>query len=468
MVEWYWLRTRKISVDFKDLLRIAQRRWLTIVVFFLLGLLGGGALTYFQTPQYSSNARVFIAVDASGGDASTGVTSIYFATQRVQSYSDLATSRELMQQVISAANLNLTPPQLASKISSEVGTGTVIIKLTVTDEDPAEAQKIAKAESEQFTSYIKGLETAPVNATIVDPASYSAIKVSPKTALNLIIAAVLGLVLGAGMALLRDLLDNTVSSASDVEKTIDAPVLSSVAYDADVPKHPLLTEVGSHSTRVEAFRLLRTNLQFLDLDQRPRALVITSAVPSEGKTSTATNLAIALAQTGLRVLLVDGDLRRPKVASVLGLERSVGMTTVLVGRSELQDSIQKHTDSGIYFLASGPIPPNPTEVLQSRAAQELFDRVSQMFDMVIIDGPPLLPVSDSAIMARDVDGAILVVRHGKTTKDQLKQAALRLNQVDANLLGVMVNMTPKRGGKGSGYGYGYGYAYGYGPEKHKS
>jgi capsular exopolysaccharide synthesis family protein len=456
-------------VDFKELLRIAQRRWLTIVVFFLLGLLGGGALTYFQTPQYESNARIFIAAQTTDdGNAQNAVISSYFASQRVQSYAELATSRELMQRVIARLNLNLTPAQLATKIDSKVDDLTVIIDLKVTDKDPATAQQIAKAESEVFTDFLSELETSPVKATVVDPASYSSSQVSPKPLLNLVIAGALGLIIGIAMALLRDLLDNTVSSASDVENTIDTPVLSSVAYDSDVPKHPLLTEVGSHSTRVEAFRLLRTNLQFLDLDTRPRAIVITSAVPSEGKTSTATNLAIALAQTGLRVLLVDGDLRRPKVASVLGLERSVGLTTVLVGRSELQDSIQKHTDSGIYFLASGPIPPNPTEVLQSRAAQELFDRVSQMFDMVIIDGPPLLPVSDAAIMARDVDGAILVVRHGKTTKEQLKQAALRLNQVDASLLGVMVNMTPKRGGKGTGYGYGYGYAYGYGPDKTKS
>jgi capsular exopolysaccharide synthesis family protein len=456
-------------VDFKELLRMAQRRWLTIVVFFLIGLLGGGALTYFQTPQYESKTRVFIAAEAGDDTANGSIVSAYFAQQRVASYARLATSRELMQRVISQLNLtDVTPAHLADQIDAEVEELTVIITITVHDPDPGQAQRIAKSEAGIFTEYLKELETSPIKATIVDPASYSSSQVSPKPVLNLVIAGVLGLIIGLGMALLRDLLDNTVSSASDVENTIDAPVLSSVAYDSDVPKHPLLTEVGSHSTRVEAFRLLRTNLQFLDLDTRPRAIVITSAVPSEGKTSTATNLAIALAQTGLRVLLVDGDLRRPKVASVLGLERSVGLTTVLVGRSELQDSIQKHTDSGIYFLASGPIPPNPTEVLQSRAAQELFDRVSQMFDMVIIDGPPLLPVSDAAIMARDVDGAILVVRHGKTTKEQLKQAALRLAQVDANLLGVMVNMTPKRGGKGSGYGYGYGYAYGYGPDKPKS
>jgi capsular exopolysaccharide synthesis family protein len=451
-------------VDFKELLHMAQRRWLTIVVFFLLGLAGAGALTYTSTPQFQSQARIFISVDSSDSSADAAQAGL-FATNRVQSYSQLATSRELMQRVIARLNLDLTPDKLASKIKSEVSTETVIITLTVTDPEPGVAQQIAKAESEVLTGFLADVETSPIKATIVDPASYNRVQVSPQPVLNLALGSVIGLLIGAGVAVLRELLDNTVSSPDDVEQTAEAPVLASIAYDSDVPKHPLLTEAGSHAPRVEAFRLLRTNLQFLNLDTRPKSLVITSAVPGEGKTSTATNLAIALAQTGQRVLLVDGDLRRPKVASVLGLERSVGLTTVLVGRSELQDSIQKHSASGIYLLASGPIPPNPTEVLQSHAAQSLFDRLNQMFDMVIIDAPPLLPVSDAAIMARDVDGAILVVRHGKTTKDQLRQARLRLEQVDANLFGVAVNMTPRRGKGAYGYSYGYGYEYSYEPKQ---
>ena len=442
---------------------MARRRWLTIIVFLLLSLVGMGALTYSQTPQYQSTAKVFISTDTSSSTEAFYASG--FASQIVKSYAQLATGRELMQRVISDLDLNLTPAQLASKITATVSTETVIIVLTVTDPDPAVAQQIAKAESESFTAYLAELETpdgkttSPTKATIYDPASYSATQISPRPALNMIIAAMLGLLLGVAAAVIRELFDNTVSSADDVEKTIDAPVLTSIAYDGDVPKHPLLTDAGSHTPRVEAFRLLRTNLQFLNLDTRPKSLVITSAVPNEGKTSTATNLAIALAQTGQRVLLVDGDLRRPKVAGVLGLERSVGLTTVLVGRSDLHESIQKHSGSGIYFLASGPIPPNPTEVLQSHAAQALFDRLNDMFDMVIIDAPPLLPVSDAAIMARDVDGAILIVRHGKTTKDQLEQARMRLAQVDANLFGVAVNMTPRRGKGAYGYGYGYGYEY---------
>lgn len=442
---------------------MAQRRWLTIVVSVLVTVAAAGALTFTQTPQYQSTARVFISTDST--NATEAFYASGFTTQRVKSYAQLATSRELMQRVISELNLNLTPAQLAAKVTAAVSTETVIIVIAVTDPDPALAQQIAKAEAEAFTEYLAELETppgestSPTKATVVDPASYNAQPVSPRTVLNLVVAFMIGLLLGVSVAVIRDILDNTVTSAEGIRSAIDAPILASIAYDNDVPKHPLLTEAGSHAPRVESFRLLRTNLQFLNLDTRPKSLVITSAVPGEGKTSTAINLAIALAQTGQRVLVIDGDLRRPRAASVLGLERSVGLTTVLVGRSDLHESIQKHAASGVYFLASGPIPPNPTEVLQSKAAQGLFDQLHQMFDMVIIDAPPLLPVSDAAIIARDVDGAILVVRHGKTTTDQLEQARLRLQQIDANLFGVAVNMTPRRGSGGYGYQYAYGYSY---------
>jgi receptor protein-tyrosine kinase len=454
-------------VDFKELVRMARRRWKTIAAMFLLGVIGSALISFSTTPTYHSTARVFISTDVSSGAEQFYAGA--FTTQRVKSYADLATSRELMNRVIDRLDLKLTPAQLASKITATVVQDTVIIELDVRDESAQVAQKLAQAEAEELSDYLTEVESPSdggdsVKATVVDPAAYYAKPVAPRTAINMAVAGLLGLLLGIALAVARELLDNTVSSADDVEKILDAPVLTSVGYDGDVPKHPLISDSASHAPRVEAFRLLRTNLQFLNLDHSPRSIVITSALPNEGKTSTAANLAIALAQTGRRVLLIDGDLRRPKAASMLGLERSVGFTTVLVGRAELKDSIQRHSDSGIYFLASGPVPPNPTEVLQSNTARALFDQDAEMFDMVIIDAPPLRPVSDAALVARDVDGAILVVRHGKTTKEQLRQAGQRLSQVDAKLLGVAVNMTPKRGGRNYGYGYGYEYEYNYSPQ----
>lgn len=425
------------------------------------GLVIAGSYCLLATPQYQSTARVFISTDAT--DASQAYLGSAFGTARVQSYADLAGSRELMQKVIKKLNLNLSPAELKSKISASVVTGTVIITINAKDSSPRIAQQIAQAEAEELTGYLTDLETpvgknaSPVKATITDPADYQPNAVAPRTALYLLIAGILGLLLGIGLAVLRDLLDTTVKSPDDLAAIKDSPVMTHVVFDAAVATTPLLADAGTHSDRSEAFRLLRTNLQFLDLDANPKSFVITSAIPGEGKTSTAANLAIVLSQAGKRVLLVDGDLRRPRIAKLLSLESSVGLTTVLVGRSALQDSIQRHEASGVFVLSSGPVPPNPTEILQARATRDLLLNLREMFDVVIIDAPPLLPVADAAIMATDADGAILVVQHGKTTKEQVRMATTRLEQVSAKLYGYVVNMTPRGRNRNDAYGYGYGY-----------
>jgi capsular exopolysaccharide synthesis family protein len=450
-------------VDFKDLLRIAQRRWLTIAVMVALALGISGVMVATTTPVYRSNARVFISADVR--DVQDAYLANLISAQRVQSYADLANSQDLLQRVIDRLNLQLTPAELAGKVQGAVVQNTSIISLQATDTDPHQAQRIAQADAAELRSYIGDVEApsgkgaTPIKATVVDDASFDANPVSPKAGLDLAVALLLGLVLGFGLAVVRELLDTTLKSPEAVEELIERPVMASVGFDPAFSRHPLLTEEGSHVARAEAFRVLRTNLQFADLDADPRSFVITSAVPGEGKTATSTNLAIALAQAGKRVLLVDADLRRPRAAELLGLESAVGLTTVLVGRSDLEQSIQLHKASGVYVLASGPVPPNPTEVLQSQATRDLLGKLATMFDSVIIDAPPLLPVADAAILASDADGAILVVRHGRTTKDQLRQATARLHAVGGRVFGVVTNMTPRR--RTRTYGYGDG-AYGYG------
>jgi receptor protein-tyrosine kinase len=211
--------------------------------------------------------------------------------------------------------------------------------------------------------------------------------------------------------------------------------------------------VGGFAPRTEAFRLLRTNLQFLDLDSQPRSLVITSAVAGEGKTTTATNLGIALAQAGRKVLLVDGDLRRPRVATMLGLDGAVGLTNVLVGNASIGDAIQVHEPTGLHFLATGAKPPNPTEILQSRLAADLLHTLEDTYDMVLIDAPPLLPVADAAVLSTITDGSLLVTRHGKTTRDQLREAIGRIDHVHGRLFGIVMNMIPRRSARSYYYYY---------------
>jgi len=424
-------------------------------------------ISVMATPIYESSAKVFISTDSSGASPMEQYSAALFSTARVQSYTELATSGELMDRVIKRNDLAITEKELASKISASVSPNTAIIQISARDPDARLAQRIAQAEAQELTAYLTDLETpagkttSPVKATITDRAQFDSSPVSPKVVLNLGIAVLIGLLFGFALAVLRDVLDTTVKSFDDVEAAVGAPVLAHVGYDSDVPRAPLLTDLQNSPARAESFRLLRTSLQFLDLDRNPTSFVITSSVAGEGKTSTSVNLAISLAQAGRRVLIVDGDLRRPQVAKLLKLESAVGLTTVLVGRSELRDSIQRHA-SGIDVLATGPIPPNPTEILQSIAARDLFKMLRAQYDNVIIDAPPLLPVADAAILATDVDGAIMVVRHGETTREQAKQAVARLHSVGADLFGAVANMTPRRGADYSYDGY---YAYTYTPTR---
>lgn len=445
-------------MDFNELLRLLRRRWKSIAAMFVLAVALSAALSFTATPTYHSTARIFISTDVS--NSADAFYAGGFAQQRVQSYAELATSGEVMKKVIRRLNLDLTPSELAAKIDASVATNTVIITIDVRDPNARTAQQIAEAEAEELSAYLTQIETpaggntTPVKATVTDQAMFDGSPVAPRTTLNVAVAAILGLLIGLGLAVLRDVLDTSVKRLEDVEDVTAAPVMSFVVHDPAVRSTPLLTDAGSHSARAEAFRLLRTNLQFLDVDDAPRSFVITSPVAGEGKTATATNLAVVLAQAGRRVLLVDGDLRRPSVAKLLGLETAVGMTTVLVGRSDLASSIQVHHESGVHVLASGPVPPNPTEILQARATRELFDLLHGMYDVVIVDAPPLLPVADAAIMTRDADGAIVVVRHGKTTQEQLRQALARVQQVGGRTFGIVVNMSPRRA---KGYGDAYTY-----------
>jgi len=436
-------------VDFKNLMRVARRRWKTIAVMLVVALCVSAVLSLTTTKQYESRAQLYITADTTSPTGSDTLANFYLTSQ-VKSYAQLASHQAVMQKVSQGLGGIPTAAELAGMVTATIQPETLILEVVVHHPDPAMAQRIAQAVADELASYIEKIETPEgadhpqVNATVTDPATRNENPVAPRTALNLAIAGVLGLLLGAALALARELLDNTITSIEQMEQVIDAPVMASVGVDPDMVKKPLLTDIKGFSPRGEAFRMLRTNLQFLDLDSEPKSLVITSAVAGEGKTTTSTNLAVALAQAGRRVLLVDGDLRRPRVAGVLGLESKVGLTTVLVGRTELDQSIQRHEPSGVYFLACGPTPPNPSEILQSRATHDLLRRLRDMFDAVIIDAPPLLPVTDAAILATVADGAIIVARHGKTHRDQLKASQQRLNNVGGKLFGVVVNMIPKR------------------------
>lgn len=451
-------------MELTDYLRIARQRWMTIVVVVLLAIGASTFLTLRATPLYSSSARLFVSTPQSGSDQA--YTGGLFSQARVKSYADLLTGEEISRRVVEKLNLRQTPQSLAGQITAVAKPDTVVLSISVADPDPDKAQLLTQTVSQEFVKYIKELETpegkttAPVKASIVDKATDPGGPVSPNPTRNLALATILGLLLGAGIAVLRDSFDTSIKTTDALDlATNNAPLLGSIHFDKTAPKYPLITMLSSHAPRTESFRVLRTNLQFVNVDSDSKVYVVTSALPGEGKSTTAVNLAITLAESGQRVILVEADLRRPKAVSYLQLEGAVGVTTVLVGRIELADAIQGWSGN-FDVLAAGSTPPNPAELLQSQGMKRLLASLRKEYDIVLIDAPPLLPVADAALLAAESDGAILLVHHGVTTKDQVSAAVGRLESVGARLIGMVINMSPvpKRGRSGYGYGYGYGYA----------
>jgi capsular exopolysaccharide synthesis family protein len=450
-------------VELRDYLKVLRRRWRLIATVLLVIVAAISVLTLRATPQYQSKSRIFISTsDASATQAYQGGN---FAIQRVSSYADLVNGHELASRVAKRLQLAMSPNDLTQKISAAVVPDTVILEISATDPSARRAQRIAQATAQELSGFVSELETppgrkhAPVKATIVDPASLPTTPVSPQPVRNIGLAVLVGLLLGVAAAFVRELLDTSIKGSEDIGEVTEVPVLGRIQFDSGVSKQPLLSDLTSTSPRVEAFRILRTNLQFVDVDRDKKIFVVTSPMPREGKTSTASNTAIAVQSAGLRTLLIDGDLRRPQLADLFGLEPSVGLTSILLGEIDLEEAVQHHPRSGLAVLTSGTLPPNPAELLQSQAMRQVLDKVRREYDVIVIDTPPLLPVTDAALLATQADGAVVVVRQGKTTRDQLTHSMERLHAVGARPLGVTLNMVRAASRRSGGYGYRYGHTY---------
>ena len=377
----------------------------------------------------------------------------------------------LAQRTINRLGLGISASDLKESVTAKSKTGTVLIDVAVLDKSPVQARDIANALSDEFVTMVQELETPgggvrPDARVVVEQrASVPDEPVIPRRSRNIAIGLLAGTVLGFTLAFTRDRLDNTIKSQETLETVAGTSVVGYIPFDKKLQASSTISFDTDNSGTAEAFRKLRTNLQFLAVDQPPKMIVVTSSSPSEGKTTTSINIALALAEAGHEVVLVDGDLRRPRLAKYLDVVGPVGFSTALSGRATLADVLQSTRFPKLTALTAGAIPPNPSELLGSMAAKKLLQELREQFDFVIIDSAPLLAVTDGAILAAEADGAIVVVRAGKTKRDQLAHAIGMLRDVDANLLGAVLSMMPTRGG--GAYSYNYYYSSGtYGDDKH--
>jgi capsular exopolysaccharide synthesis family protein len=445
-------------VDLRQFIGVLRTRWR----FWVVVLLAGCALTVgavaSMAPVYGSTTKLFIATSA-GGQAEYQAS--FIVSQRVASYADLAVDPALLQRVIAAEDLDVAVEELADRVDSQVVESTQTIEIMTRADSPQAARAIARELADQVVDLVERLERpqdddqAPaIAARVATDASLSDVPVAPNVPLLLAAGFVLSLLLAISGALLRHALDRSVKARADLEHSADVAVLASLPNEPKLAKEA--GPLAGDAALAEAFRVLWTNLQFANVGGQVRTLLVTSALPHEGKTLAAVNLARTAAQMGRSVLLIDADMRNPNVANRLGVENAVGVLTVLLGRADLESATQD-AGGGVYVLATGPKPPNPAELLATDAMRDLLTTARETFDLVIVDAPPMLPVADASLIAAHVDGVLLLARYGKTAREHVRLAAERLDAIGARLLGGVINRSPRRGGEPYGYGYGYGY-----------
>lgn len=303
--------------------------------------------------------------------------------------------------------------------------------------------------------------------TVVEPAIAPLAPSSPRILLNTLLAALVGLLLALGIAFLAEYLDDTVKSAQDVQELLDLPTLGAITHiktdkgRSDI--YRMVTVLYPRSPITEAFRTLRTNVEFASVDQPVKTLLVTSAVQGEGKTTTAANLAVVFAQAGRSVLLLDADLRKPGVHRILDLPNDSGVSTLLLRDSADFGPVLQDTEvPGLRVLTTGPLPPNPAELLGSHRFRALLANLEARFDVLVIDSPPVHAVADAAILSSITDGTLFVVYAGKTRRGAIRAAREALAKAGANVLGVTLNQLSRRGRTEGYYEYYQSYGYGYG------
>lgn len=444
----------------QDYVRLLRRNLVLIISLTLIGL-SIGVLVALTTPtRYSTSAQLLVSAQTADGATPADLNLARgYAQQAVTSYLDIIPSSLVLQPVIDDLGLGTTVAQLASRVSVSATTTSTAITLTVTHPNPGQAARLANAIGESFATVVAEDLERPVDnrpsIVRIDTLEAASVPVSPSAPnipLTMTLGALLGLAVGVGVAVLRSVLDNRVRTIDDVERAVSAPMLGGIALDPLAKKRPLLVAAAGRDPRAEAFRSLRTNVKFLALDGGPMALVVTSAGPGEGKSTTAANLAIAFAESGSRVALIDADLRLPRIADYFAIEGGVGLTEVLIGRMAASDALQHWGRGALFVLPAGTIPPNPAELLGSSAMTSLLNDLKAAFDVIIIDSPPVGLVTDAAVLARLTNGAILVAASGKTRTNRLGEAEATIEKVGAKVVGTVATMLPTKGADRTAYG----------------
>lgn len=452
--------TTPLPLDAASVVKAVRTYWRGGVALLLLALVAGGLFLVRQPADYVSSASALVTASRASGNASEAAVADSLARSRAATYVDLARSGVVAERVAERIDFEGDPRALQSRVTTTGNEESIAVTVSASGSGPEEARELADAWMDALVDQVADFEGGSARRPgflSLTPTQSAGPAVSTTYGPGLVMgaAAGIGLLLAVAYAIGRRQLDRRVRTPEQIRELFGLTVVGSLPRDPGFARERTLDAFDDEVAPVmEAVRKLRTNLLFMDVDRPPRVVVITSAMPGEGKSTVASRLAQVIAAGGQDVVLIDADLRRPTQVTGFGLVGGAGLTDVLVGRATFDEVAQRGNLKHLQVLGAGQTPPNPSELLGSQRMRTLLERLGRNH-IVIVDAPPLLPVTDAAVLTAASDGCLLVTTAARTTITQVHDSLGNLAAVGGRVLGVVMNGVPRS--EAAGY-YGYDYA----------
>lgn len=406
------------------------------------------ATLFFIDPTYESKISVIIGPNQSISDDYSSYQSSYdivMYQKMVKTYSELLTSKIVLEDVIGNTGLDLTLDDLASMIKIKTTTESEFINITIEGKNADDTTLIANqlpVSLKNISSQIRGVD----NVILVDTASRPEKPASPNIIINISLAFVLGLIFSICLVILINYLDQRIKDKNELKEIINLPILGEVpnfsSLNTNNDDNYLFASIAPKSLPSESINILRSNLQFCNVNSSLKKILFTSSSPGEGKSTIISNLGISLALTNKKVIIIDCDMRKPRIHRLFSLSNIIGLSHILSNQAELEECLQSSGIDNLSILTAGIIPPNPSELISSSGMKILLDRLSSNFDFILIDSPPLPLVADSQVLSTFVDGTLLITKFGYTNKSSLINTTEILDGLNTNVIGVVLNNSP--------------------------